>query len=197
MLSAHQSILVSWEGPEALGTRTPSRFSGERGESGTTGYMMKGNDPLKKKKKQLDSRRWALQIATVPIVSQPPLIKIKNNLDPTIRTALVSSGADMKEGEWEGTKGQKGQTVGIIWWAPPDRTVVKSSPRGRPRTGILIDQQGRRSRGSIRVFVSVKRILKTRTAIVPSLLLLIVCCVSMVKLPGNYSEVMWHDFPSH
>lgn len=60
---------------------------------------MKGNDPLKKKKKQLDSRRWALQIATVPIVSQPPLIKIKNNLDPTIRTALVSSGADMKEGE--------------------------------------------------------------------------------------------------
>lgn len=60
---------------------------------------MKGNDPLKKNKKQLDSRRRASQIATVPIVSRPLLIKIKNNLDPTIRTALVSSGADMKEGE--------------------------------------------------------------------------------------------------
>lgn len=66
-----------------LGTRTPKQFSGERGESETTGLMMKGMTL----KKILNAGRLASQIATIPFESQPPLIRIKNNLDLMIRMA--------------------------------------------------------------------------------------------------------------
>lgn len=38
-------------------------------------------------KKILNAGRLALQIATIPFESQPPLIRIKNNLDLMIRMA--------------------------------------------------------------------------------------------------------------
>lgn len=103
--------ITSYWSPErgqGAGNQDPQTVLWRKRREGDNRLDDEGNDPLK----QLDSCRWALRIATGSIVSLPPLNKIKNNLDLTIR--MVSSVADMERKEWERTKGHKGHTVGII-----------------------------------------------------------------------------------
>ncbi len=101
------------ERAEGAGNQAPQTVLWRKRREWDNRFEDEGNDPLKK---HPDSWRWASEIATDPIVSQPPLIKLKNNLDLTIRTVWVSSVADMEKRKWERTKGQEGWTVGIIWW---------------------------------------------------------------------------------